>query len=184
MKKPILFLFAVLSIVAAFLCGPATAGVNVNDNTDKMTHRILFSAARDSIASRSLGYCGVSAGTTTTITTANAIVYSIGGVAYSATALTNAASPVLASIPAGYKAYVVYGINAAGTVSAYRGTAVATTGTAAWPTGIPATVAVFGAVLVSNGSSAAFTPGTTAWATTDVTKTWYSLTINPGDALE
>lgn len=40
-----------------------------------------------------LSYAGLSAGTTTTYTTANAVNYAIGGITYTKTAATNAATP-------------------------------------------------------------------------------------------
>lgn len=72
---------------------------------------------------------GFSAGTTTTLTTANALQYAIGGKAYSKAAAANAASPTmdartgLAFVPVGTSKGSVFtlGFNAAGTLQAVQG---------------------------------------------------------------
>jgi len=73
---------------------------------------------------------GASAGTTTTLTTANTVLYAIKGKAYSKAAASNAATPTtdfnsglaFSAIPVNFGSVFVLGYDAAGTLRVVKGT--------------------------------------------------------------
>ncbi len=79
---------------------------------------------------------GLTAGTTTTYTTANTVQYSIRGKAYSKTAVTNGATPTtdattgsaFAAIAAGYGSVFVFGFDKDGTIKVSQGSVEALDG--------------------------------------------------------
>lgn len=85
----------------------------------------------------------LAAGTTTTVSSTGTIVYAIRGEAYSASALSNTATPTtdintgtaFVGVKAGYGSTFVYGLNAAGALKCAQGTVVplnTVTSTYAW----------------------------------------------------
>jgi len=74
----------------------------------------------------------LAAGTTTTISTSNAINYAIRGKGYTASALTNQATPTtdintgaaFVGVKSGYGSVFVYGLNAAGALKCAQGSVV------------------------------------------------------------
>jgi hypothetical protein len=118
----------------------------------------------------------LAAGTTTTITTTNAIDYAIRGKGYTSAALTNQATPTtdintgaaFVGVKKGFGSVFVYGLNAAGTLKCAQGS-VATLDTSsstyAWgeqypqfPT-LPADFSPFGYLTILAGSTADATTG-------------------------
>jgi hypothetical protein len=118
-----------------------------------------------------LGKPGLVAGTTTTYTIGTAFTYAIRGKAYSKGTATNAATPTtdgntgaaFVALTVGKGSVFVFGVNAAGTVSAYQGsvedlTAAADGANASFERApqlpaIPGTVCPFGYLVVKVGDS-------------------------------
>lgn len=147
-------------------------------------------------------------GATATVATTGAVVSRIGGITRSRAALAaqslapthdifgNASTAVYAQ-PIGSTAYLVLGVNAAGTIAVVQGTFAGQNLTSAPTAGIGA-LANMGANLVGDGSipslpdgfaplglikvvsaSAAFTPGTTNLNTAGLTFTFYDIGLIP-----
>lgn len=74
-------------------------------------------------------YAGLTAGTTSTYTTANAVNYAIGGIAYTKAAVTNGATPTadattgaaFVPVTAGYGCAFVVGFDSAGAIKVSQG---------------------------------------------------------------
>lgn len=116
----------------------------------------------------------LAAGTTTTISTTNAVDFAIAGKGYTHAAYTNQATPTtdavtgaaFVGVKKGYGSVFVYGINAAGTLLCAQGEVVAldTSGTYAWKNkpqlpALPTDFAPFGYLTILAGSTADATTG-------------------------
>ena len=118
----------------------------------------------------------LAAGTTTTVSTTNAIDYAIRGKGYTVAALTNQATPTTDAVTGaaflgvkkGYGSVFVYGYNAAGTLSCAQGSIVVldtSSSTYAWGTaypqfpGLPADFCPFAYLTILAGSTADATTG-------------------------
>lgn len=114
----------------------------------------------------------LAAGTTTTISTTNAIDYAIRGRGYTHAALTNQATPTtdavtgaaFVGVKAGYGSVFVYGYNAAGTLLCAQGEVVPLDGNYAWKKkpqlpALPDDFAPFGFLTILAGSTADATTG-------------------------
>lgn len=116
------------------------------------------------------GYAGLTAGTTTTYTTANAFPFSIDGVMYSKAAVTNGASPTTDLLTGaafkplavdtvnGNACVFVFAVNTAGTVSVAQGPIVKNSQLDVNPLvfpQLPDTVAAFGYLVARAGTTLA-----------------------------
>lgn len=139
-----------------------------------------------------------------TVKTTGAIVYSVGGIAKSKTALSAQSIAVThdfqgTAVAKGFKAYaqpagtrVVYvlSVNAAGTVAVSQGTyagqrmpkpgdlSITLDGTGYVPAE-PKGYTAFGAIVIDLSQAATFTPGTTALDAAGVTATFYDVSVLP-----
>ena len=145
-------------------------------------------------------------GAAATVTTTGTNTFMVDGVLYSFAAWTVQAVTVTHNMfgtpvatqaayvqPAGTTVYYVVGLNAAGTVSvtqgsyagqpiaAVSGVTQATTGVGGLPV-VPAGVAPIGMFRVVTAGVATFTAGTTNWNATNVTPTFYDLSVLPSVA--
>lgn len=139
-------------------------------------------------------------GTTTTLTTTNAIDITIKGRTYTKAALSNTAMPttdILTSaafvpVPAGYGCIFILGMNAALTVVMAQSALYPISGTTDGATAkfapnapalpmLPDTYVPFGFAVTLVGSGAStFTPGTTTWTTgSSIATTWGDLSMMP-----
>lgn len=118
----------------------------------------------------------LAAGTTTTVSNTGTIVFAIRGKAYSASALSNTATPTtdintgaaFVGVKAGYGSVFVYGLNAAGALKCAQGTVVpldTSTSTYAWGgtrpdfPAMPADFCPIGYLTILAGSTADATTG-------------------------
>lgn len=116
----------------------------------------------------------LAAGTTTTVSTTNAVVYAIRGKGYTHAALTNQATPTtdvntgaaFTGVKAGYGSVFVYGFNAAGDLKCAQGEVIAldTSGTYTWKQkpqlpALPDDFCPFGILTILAGSTADATTG-------------------------
>ena len=150
------------------------------------------------------GILAINLGGAATVKTTNALTYSVGGIMYSKAALSAQSIAVTHDtygnpVATGIAAYVqpvlktviyVISVNAAGTVAVSQGTYAGQTvtfpndltrvevGTGGVPVE-PAGYTAIGAFKVALANAATFTPGTTALDATDVTVTYYDLTVLP-----
>lgn len=115
-----------------------------------------------------LSYAGIAAGTTTTYTTANAVNYAIGGVAYTKVAVTAAATPTtdattgaaFVPVAANFGSVYVFGYDASGNIKVSQGQVQALDVTGAFLTApqfpaIPDGVVPFGYLVFKGGSTLA-----------------------------
>ena len=116
----------------------------------------------------------LAAGTTTTVSSTGAIVYTINGKAYTASALSNTAHPAtdantglaFVPVPTGYGSVFVYGLNAAKALQCVQGTIVALDGSFNFVSApqfppMPNNFAPIGYLIIKAGSgSSAWTAGT------------------------
>lgn len=127
----------------------------------------------DNQAVASLNLCldkaGLTAGTTTTYTTAAAVAYAIKGKLYSKAAVTNGATPTtdfatgaaFKPVPIGFTSVFLLGFDAGGTVRVCQGTIEATGGNAPQFPTCPNTMTAVGYIVVNVGTTgAAWTFGT------------------------
>jgi hypothetical protein len=150
------------------------------------------------------GVLAINAGSAATVKTTNALVFSIDGVMYTKAALAAQAITVthgaygelVAAGPAKYTqpvlttVYYLVCLNAAGTVAVVQGSYAGQiqtfandlskvfTGTGAIPDE-PAGYTAIGAFKVALANAATFNPATTALDATDVTVTYYDLSVVP-----
>lgn len=140
---------------------------------------------------------GLTAGTTTTYTTANTVQYSIGGKSYSKTAVTNGATPTtdatsgaafaLRPVAANFGSVYVFGFDASGNVKVSQGDIKALDVSGAFIDApqfpiAPDNVAPFGYLIVKAGSTASsWTFGTSnlAGPPTGVTLTFVDVLTLP-----
>lgn len=143
--------------------------------------------------SRSNDAAGASAGTTTTVTTARIMPFTIKGKAYRGAALTNQAFPTtdlltgaaFVAIAASQAVILVLGFNAAGTLCAIQGKTVnldANNNCTIAPQFPPIkdTMAPFAYVVCKNGSTgSSWTPGSSNWTATGMTATFVDINDIP-----
>ncbi len=127
---------------------------------------------------------------TENVLTANITTYVINGIFYAkaataevdisaATFLNEEGDTVaIATIADDTKAYLLFVLDTSGNIRVVQGAAVGLTATPVWPK-VPENYAAMGAVLVQNETGSAFTPGTTALDTANVTDTYYDLSASP-----
>ena len=144
--------------------------------------------ALEHISNQTLGSVGlaIKAAESADAKTANAVAQCISGVINSLAAIATIDLSALSgtSIPDGSGLLIVLFANASDTVSAIESDVTTDTAAIAVPDYAPAGLAPFGAIKIVNGSGSAFTVGTTALDTSDVTVTYYNLSwIAPGMTL-
>lgn len=146
----------------------------------------------------------INAGSAATVKTTGATIFSIDGVLYTKAALSAQSiavthrfdgSPVSVADPAyvqpaGVTAFYVVALNAAGTVAVVQGSyagqvirdgndlALVLTGTGDIPQE-PAGYTAIGVIKVATAGAATFTPGTTALDATNVTATYFDVSVLP-----
>jgi hypothetical protein len=144
------------------------------------------------LANRSLtsGGLAMHASNKENVKTANAVTYIINGIFYSKSAQTeidisgltfldkDGNADTVSAQAIGYDRIYLLALDASGNVRVSQGADVATGKTAHWPP-CPPQLTPFGAVKVANGSSAAFTFGTTTLDTSGLTVTYTNLSVVP-----
>lgn len=127
--------------------------------------------------------------------TANAISFIVNGIFYSKAAMASiaaatlggaagaldetGASVTMSALATGYDQAFLLLLNAAGTVKAIQGPAVVTGASVPVP-GVPPLYASFGLIKVRNASGSNFVFGTTNFSASNVTTTFYDVSLSPG----
>jgi hypothetical protein len=118
------------------------------------------------------GGTAIKAGGSAVAKHANTITFKINGKFYSKS--TGDLTIPATAIPAGYKALVSWYLDSAGTATSVMSTPVLIAASTPVLPDFADTLVCIGAVLISNGTSSAFTGATTALDTAHVTTTYYN----------